>query len=228
LFRKSNGEVSLDFLPARTKTIIKQLEEENKAIRNEAIKADKTGNLKKRYKAYKNARKKVYKKYFVSKKTEDWLAKYSDASVVLGFQIAKEYLPRWATKLVVRDIEDEDGQNLIDKYTELVPGDGWVTTADREDLINKEFERLSSMEGNENETVIPKENLYKNEQFSKIKNSDSLKALYDAAVSVIGDSNEEFYNNSRASKYRLPQISGSMYNYIQSTGAAGAWKYMKE
>jgi hypothetical protein len=79
----------------------------------------------------------------------------------------------------------------LEKYTELVPGDGWITTEDRNELLNPEFERLQKLEGNEDETTIPKQELYDNsEAFDKIDNSETLRAFYNGVVGVIKDSND--------------------------------------
>ena len=230
IFKDSNtGEVNLEFLPASVKQRIKQLIEENNNIRKAALKGNDV--LKKQWMQYNKARGKVYKKYFVSKATDQWLAKYEvdDSSEDFNVLDADERLPRWATKLIVRDVEDDNGENLRDKYTELVPGDGWISTEDRTDMLNPEFEKLSKEEGNEGVSMIPKRSLYNNSAaYNKVKNSKTLKALYDEVLLTMKESNAEFYNNDNANPYKLPSITGSMWKYMKSSGVGGMLKYVRE
>lgn len=230
IFKDSNtDEVNLDFLPASVKKKIISLQKENEEIKNNALKNNK--ELKQRYKEYQKQKGKIYKKYFVSRATDQWLSKYEITESGEDFNIdgIDERLPRWATKLIVRDVEDESGENMLEKYTELVPGDGWITNTERDDLINPEYERLSKEEGNEGMSMIPKKSLYDNSlAYNKIKNSKSLKVLYDAIVTTMQDANSNFYNGNYKNAYQLPQITGSMFKYMSSTGVNGAMKYISE
>lgn len=202
---------------------------ENDSIRKQALKGNEV--LKKQWREYNKARNKVFKKYFVSKATDQWLAKYEmdDNSEDFNISDIDERLPRWATKLIVRNAEDENGENLQDKYTELVPGDGWISTEDRKDMLNPEFERLSKLEGNENVTMIPKPSLYDNSKaYDKVAKSTTLKALYNEVLSTMKESNGEFYNNDNTNPYKLPSITGSMWKYMKSSGVGGMIKYVRE
>lgn len=230
IFKDSNtGEVNLDFLPASVKKKIKVLQKENSVIRNAALENNAT--LKKQWKEYQKQKGKVYKKYFVSIATDQWLAKYEmdGSGTDLNINDADERLPRWATKLVVRDIEDESGENMLEKYTELIPGDGWINNTERDDLLNPEFEKLSQEEGNEEMSMIPKKSLYDNSKaYNKIKNSPTLRALYDGILSTMIEANSNFYSGNYNNSYQLPQITGSMWKYAASSGVRGAMKYAAE
>jgi predicted flavoprotein YhiN len=87
LFKNHKGEVSLDFLPARAKKIIRELQQENKDIRKQAIKNDKTKKLKKQWVAYYKAYGKVRKKYVVTKKTDEYLARHANDAQLGSFDL---------------------------------------------------------------------------------------------------------------------------------------------
>jgi hypothetical protein len=115
-------------------------------------------------------------------------------------------IPRWGTKMVVIYHPEE--------YVEITPGDGWVNTDDRGDLLNPEYKRLSSIPGNENMSMIPKEELYKNKAYEKIEKSEGLKKLHGLILSTMREANEDYYSENKLDPYKLPQITGSMFRYI--------------
>lgn len=208
---RNTGEVNLDFLPASAKNTITKLQSRNNTIRKLAL--NKNKELKIKYNKYKAAQKQVYSKYIKFVRSEQYKSKY-------GNILDDTKLPRWATKVVVI-YHPED-------YVDLAPGDGWINRDDRTDLSNPEFERLSKIEGNEDMYMIPKESLYKNEEYQKIKESAALYNLYKKILETLKESNNNYFDENRLDPYRLPQISGSIFKYAEAMGRNGVGKYIKE
>lgn len=211
----NTNETDLDFLSGAAAGAIKKLEDRNRQI--EFIAKQTHKGLAKKLKLYRNAQKAVYKEYIVFQKSSYYKAKFG-----ISYQddLPQTRLPRWATKVEV--IKNKEA------FVELTAGDGWVKQEDRKDLINEEYERLSAQEGNENMSMIPKESLYKNENFDKILKSPTLRALYDLAVKTIKESNDNYFDENNLDAWRLPQITGSMWDYMTTDGMSGVRKYMEE
>ena len=94
----------------------------------------------------------------------------------------------------------------FEEYMQFEPGYGYLDKEENNNIfLNKKFK-------DEYETTyVPKRELYDNsEAFNKIKNSDTLRALYEEAISVIKKSNEMQTNRQFHDNYQLPSITASL------------------
>lgn len=64
--------------------------------------------------------------------------------------------------------------------------------------------------------------------FEEIQNDANLLALYKECVNVMQESNSKLTNLTNLNKYRLPQISGSMWRYVKARGYEGFKEYWKD
>lgn len=79
------------------------------------------------------------------------------------------------------------------------------------------------------EYYLPKDNMYDNTKaFEEIQNDANLLALYKECVNVMQESNSKLTNLTNLNKYRLPQISGSMWRYVKARGYEGFKEYWKD
>lgn len=213
LFRDYNtGEPIYDFITAKAKANIKQLEKQNKAIREECYK-DK--QFKKDAKAWNKAYKKVFDKYLKSVYTS-YYRQQGGFSHLDNADMKNIRKPKWATKLTLKDVTI-DGESIQDIYTELLPGDGWIDRDENNSLLNDKYDSSMGV------PYIPKKEFYDNSiQYDRIKNSPTLKALYDGVVSAMTKSNRKLFNRSYSDNYQLPGMTGSIWKYMKSQGATGS------
>lgn len=219
LFRDYNtGEPIYEFIPAKTIANIKALEKENREIRKQC---EKDSTFKKQSKAYRKAYAKVFDKYLKSVYTSYYRAS-GRFSHLDEADIKKIRKPKWATKLKLKDVTI-NGQSIQDLYTELLPGDGWINRDENTSLLNKDFDQSMGV------PYIPKKILsdgtrpYDNSiQYNKIRNSETLSALYDKVVTVMTDANSKLFNRTYSDNYQLPGITGSIWKYMKNQGAVGS------
>lgn len=213
LFRDYNtGEPIYDFITAKAKANIKQLEKQNKAIREECYK-DK--QFKKDAKAWNKAYKKVFDKYLKSVYTS-YYKQQGGFSHLDNADMKNIRKPKWATKLTLKDVTI-DGESIQDIYTELLPGDGWIDRDENNSLLNDKYDSSMGV------PYIPKKEFYDNSiQYDRIKNSPTLKALYDGVVSAMTKSNGKLFNRSYSDNYQLPGMTGSIWKYMKAQGATGS------
>lgn len=206
LFRDYNtGEPIYEFVTGKAKANIKQLEKQNKKIRD-AQSAEFKKNAKKWRKAYK----KVFDKYLKSVYTS-YYRKQGGFSHLDDVDLSKIRKPKWATKLQFKDLAIED------MYTELLPGDGWIDRDESNSLLNSNYDSEMGV------PYIPKKDFYDNSvQYDKIKNSPTLKALYDGVVKYMTQSNDKMFNRMYSDNYQLPGMTGSMWKYMKAQGASGS------
>lgn len=212
IFRDYNtGEPNLDIMPARVRSNIQKLEVENKKIKSQALKNN--TELAKKAKKWGKVYTKVFNTYLQSVYTSYYRKRMIDEDIDLE-NIKK---PRWATRLVVRNKIAEDGESLIDKFTELIPGDGWINSDENNSLINPNFD--TSM----NVPYIPVKSLYDNSiHYNRIMSSPTLRALYEASLEAMQNANAKLYNRLYQDDYMLPGITGSMWKYMKGHGMSGS------
>lgn len=79
------------------------------------------------------------------------------------------------------------------------------------------------------EYYLPKSSIYDNSSaYSNVSNNEDMLELYNQLVSTIEESNSKLTNLTNLNKYRLPQISGSMWRYISARGYEGFKEYWKD
>lgn len=213
LFRDYNtGEPIYEFITGKAKANIKQLEKQNKAIREECYK-DKT--FKKNAKAWNKAYKKVFDKYLKSVYTS-YYKQQGGFSHLDDADVKNIRKPKWATKLTLKNVTI-DGESIEDLYTELLPGDGWINRDENTSLLNPNYDSSMGV------PYIPKKEFYDNKiQYDRIKNSPTLKALYDGVVTAMSKSNDKLFNRAYSDNYQLPGMTGSIWKYMKAQGATGS------
>lgn len=224
LFRDYNtGEPNLKVMPARVKAILKALEKENKNIRKSAEKGN--PQLAKQSKIYRKEYRKIFNKYLKTEYTKYYRQIHAnDDFYITSTDDIKVVKRRWETILKIKPGKDESGETFQEKFTDLIPGDGWINRDENNQLLNPAY-----TEANLNVPYIPKRVLkdgskpYDNsEKYNKIKNSKTLKALYDAILDVLKNANEKQFNRLYQDDYLLPGKTGSMWKYMKNQGALGA------
>lgn len=224
LFRDYNtGEPNLKIMPARVKANLKALEKENKAIRKAAEKAN--PELARKSKAYRKEYRKIFNKYLKTEYTKYYRQIHAnDDLYVTSTDDARVVKRRWETILKVKPGTDESGETFEEKFTDLIPGDGWINRDENDSLLNPEYKKA-----NANVPYIPKRILkdgskpYDNsKQYNKIHNSTTLKALYDGVVEALKSANEKQFNRLYQDDYLLPGKTGSMWKYMKNQGALGS------
>lgn len=113
---------------------------------------------------------------------------------------------KWLQKLVAVD----------EQYMDIQPGNAWIEREDDDQFINKEFLMESQKEGNQNVSMIPK-NQYVNSQYDKVMSDPKYRRLYQETLSVIRKANEKQTNRQYTDDYLLPQISGTLLNRLKNT-----------
>lgn len=231
IFRDYNtGEPNLDVMPARVRSNIQKLEIENAKIKKAAIKNN--PQLAKQSKKWGIVYKRVFNNYLQSIYTSYYARKMSSIlDAVDATSIGDEYStmkkPRWATRLIVRNKTDESGESFINKFTELIPGDGWINSDENNSLLNPIFDAPMNV------PYIPKKSLYDNSAaYNRIMSSPTLKALYEESLGAMQKANAKLYNRLYQDDYMLPGITGSMWKYMKGQGMSGsvaqALRYTKD
>lgn len=242
VFRDYNtGETNLDIMPSNVRKKIKDLEDESYKIKQNAIKSD--PKLRKKAKLWDATYAKVFNEFMSSQYTSYYKKTHSSDDLELGemdvyddIKGSKHKRPRWATKLVVKNKKFEDGESYIDRFTELLPGDGWINSDENNDLINPVYQQYKM-----NVPYIPKKSLYDNSAaYNKIKKSPTLNALYTALVGdkdkgtsgYYQEANSKLYNRLYQDDYMIPGITGSIWKYMKDYGLSGsvsqATEYFKD
>lgn len=156
----------------------------------------------------------------------------------------EEYYQLWRDKNHVfvkgRAIPKSYYTYIIPKDKSLIdmeyPSNDFMTISNESPYINKNFDN------NLNEYYQPKKSKYDNKDFDKIfgitrESNGNIKSvgnkplydLYNALNKTMEDSNSKLDFLTRKDMYRVPQISGSMYQYIKADGILkGLLKYTTE
>jgi hypothetical protein len=157
LFRDYNtGEPNLEVMPAQVKANLKRLEKENKKIRKDAIAGNR--DLIRKSKAFRKEYRKVFNKYLKTEYTKYYrrLHPVEDMYMTSSDDV-RVIKKRWETILRVNKGFDEEGVSYQEKFTELIPGDGWINRDDNDQLLNIEYKKAGY-----DVPYIPKRELYDN------------------------------------------------------------------
>jgi len=157
----------------------------------------------------------------------------SIGDAVAGEDVLRRRIPKWASKLIVKPGTDEKGISYIEKFTELLPGDGWINSDENNTLINPVYKEMCEKDPSLNVPFIPKKQLedgskpYDNSvAYNRIVSSPTLKALYDATLKYLSEANDKYYTRLYQDNYLLPGITGSMWKYMKAHGTgsvSAAW-----
>lgn len=119
---------------------------------------------------------------------------YVDAQ---GRTVPKSYY----TKIVPKD----------SKYISIEPSMNFTELSEESPFYNKKFDRKND------EYYQPKVSMYDNSKaFKAITSDPKLNALREALINTMAESNSKLDNLHGLNKYKLPQISGSMYKFLKA------------
>lgn len=119
---------------------------------------------------------------------------YIDAQ---GRTVPKSYY----TKIVPKD----------SKYISIEPSMNFTELSEESPFYNKKFDRKND------EYYQPKVSIYDNSKaFKAITSDPKLNALREALINTMAESNSKLDNLHGLNKYKLPQISGSMYKFLKA------------
>lgn len=138
---------------------------------------------------------------------------------VLNDTVHRPY--RWYQKLVVKS-------SYRNMFAEVEPGDGYINTDESNDMLDTRFEALSQQVGNEGQSMIPLESLYRNSAYDKIDNSPRLKALHTEIHNLIAETNARHKNRQYHDDYLLPQITGTLYKRMKNLSGTEKWSAFKQ
>lgn len=226
----ATGEVRVDLLPSATRNALSALSREMTLIR----KAKKASTIE---------GENVFEDIADVIPTEQWYKdklKYYDSVLQDNPEAAeqwlkdnaytiKEKLPNgkikvklqpksWYTKMVPKD------KSMI----ETVPNNNWLEVSKESEFYNKAYydaqEQYSELKG---EYWIPKKevkdergkviaNYDTSSERNNVQSNEGLKNLYDAILEVMQEANSEYTNLNKTYPYRIPQVSGSLYRYMQA------------
>lgn len=109
----------------------------------------------------------------------------------------------WYTKIVPKD----------GKYIQIIPSSNLSELSSESPFVNKNYKH------DNDEYYQPKKSLYDNsKEFNKIMSNKTLADLRQALINTMDESNSKLNNMEYLNKYRLPQISGSLYKYLKASG----------
>lgn len=98
------------------------------------------------------------------------------------------------------------------KYISIEPSMNFSELSEESPFYNKNFDR-----NNVEEYYQPKKSMYDNSKaYNAIMNNPELKALRQALIDTMEESNSKLDNLHGLNKYKLPQISGSMYKFLKA------------
>ena len=245
------GEYSSDMIPAAIQERVKELELENRNIKKAASSNPQIANYNRIYQE-------IFQKYAVSAPTQAYIRMKQEYDAVKYANFVQQVEDDDFFMDDFEDLGDpfveateyvtafwDDGTTITQRYRwfnaikplpeyedlfiEFLPGDQYIINENNQSLLNPNFDE------SENMSMIPRldydNGRYDNSKaYYKIKNSETLNALYEAVYNTIKESNEQFENKSWHDDYLLPQITGSYYKRLknQESKAHASWEYLKD
>lgn len=98
-------------------------------------------------------------------------------------------------------------------YMEVMPNEAWIEQDDDRSYDNPVWKEQNL--DKVGLSVVPKMSLYKNNQWEKIQNSPTLKALYDEILSTMHESNQLQTNRTFTNDWQLPGVSGKLFDRLK-------------
>lgn len=109
----------------------------------------------------------------------------------------------WYTKIMPKD----------SKYIQIIPSSNLSELSSESPFVNKNYKQ------DNDEYYQPKRSLYDNsKEYNKVMSNKALADLRQALIDTMEESNSKLNNMEYLNKYRLPQISGSLYKYLKASG----------
>lgn len=113
---------------------------------------------------------------------------------------------------------------ILNKYMHRVPNSNWAETSEEAAYYNKNYDR------NIPEAEQPKLSIkeYDNrKEYDAVMRDSALKSLYDILINTMDESNDKLTHAKYKNNYKLPQVNGSLVNYMSGKGViTGIRDYM--
>lgn len=111
---------------------------------------------------------------------------------------------------------------INDKYMHRVPNNNWAETSEESAFYNPNYDPTIP------EAEQPKLELYDNRKdYNAVMRNTNLSKLRQALIDVIGETNAKLTHTNYRNDYKLPQIPGTIWNYISGKGlVTGVRDYM--
>lgn len=183
---------------------IKSIDKELRRIRKKNKKAQQTGDLK-----FKD----------IAKTVTTWQYKRDKAEAMRKEATTPGYYSSWEARHHIFTAEGKAIPNsyyttimpLDEKFIHIVPSRAYSELSQESKFYNKNYDEKA------NEYYQPKSSLYGNEkQFNELMKDPDVKALYSAILNTMDESNKKLPFLTKNDPYKLPQISGSMYQFVTS------------
>lgn len=109
----------------------------------------------------------------------------------------------WYTKIAPKD----------SKYIQVIPSSNLSELSSESPFVNKNYKQ------DNDEYYQPKRSIYDNSKaYNKVMSNKALSELRKALIDTMEESNSKLNNLEYLNKYRLPQISGSLYKHLKASG----------
>lgn len=111
---------------------------------------------------------------------------------------------------------------INDKYMHRVPNNNWAETSEESAFYNPNYDPTIP------EAEQPKLELYDNRKdYNTVMRNTNLSKLRQALIDTIGETNAKLTHTNYRNDYKLPQIPGTIWNYISGKGlVTGVRDYM--
>lgn len=111
---------------------------------------------------------------------------------------------------------------INDKYMHRVPNNNWAETSEESAFYNPNYDPTIP------EAEQPKLELYDNRKdYNAVMRNPNLSKLRQALIDTIGETNAKLTHTNYRNDYKLPQIPGTIWNYISGKGlVTGVRDYM--
>lgn len=111
---------------------------------------------------------------------------------------------------------------INDKYMHRVPNNNWAETSEESAFYNPNYDPTIP------EAEQPKLELYDNRKdYNAVMRNTNLSKLRQALIDIIGETNAKLTHTNYRNDYKLPQIPGTIWNYISGKGlVTGVRDYM--
>nr|UVX41340.1 MAG: ADP-ribosyltransferase [Bacteriophage sp.] len=111
---------------------------------------------------------------------------------------------------------------INDKYMHRVPNNNWAETSEESAFYNPNYDPTIP------EAEHPKLELYDNRKdYNAVMRNTNLSKLRQALIDTIGETNAKLTHTNYRNDYKLPQIPGTIWNYISGKGlVTGVRDYM--
>jgi len=115
---------------------------------------------------------------------------------------------------------------VLDKYMHRVPNSNWAETSEEAAYYNHNYDRTIP---EAEQPKLSKKEYDNRKEFDAVMRDSNLKHLYDVLIDTMNESNDKISHARYKNNYKLPQVNGSIFNYMTSKGLiTGTRDYMTD